>query len=82
MSHLINITDINRNPDLFDSIGEFLEDRPEGHVCDLACHEIGGEPESPEMYGAGDDEDSGDPGDFDGGYGPNSYFQHAMSKDD
>jgi hypothetical protein len=23
-----------------------------------------------------------DPGDYDGGYGPNSYFAHAMAKDD
>lgn len=31
---------------------------------------------------AWDDEYSGDPGSFDGGYGPNSYFAHAMAKDD
>jgi 5-methylcytosine-specific restriction endonuclease McrA len=29
-----------------------------------------------------EDEYAGDPGSFDGGYGPNSYFAHAMAKDD
>jgi hypothetical protein len=38
--------------------------------------------DEPDEDGREDDDEDGWPEDFDGGYGPSSYFAHAMSKDD
>ena len=51
MAHYVSIADGLRNPDLRDPMGQFIDQRPPGHTCLPQCAEIGGEPESPEMYG-------------------------------
>lgn len=51
MAHFVSIADAVRNPDLHQQMGQFIDERPLGHTCIPECAEIGGEPESPEMYG-------------------------------
>lgn len=51
MTHFVSIDDVVRNPDLYPRRGQFVTERPPGHVCLPECAEIGGEPESAEMYG-------------------------------
>ena len=51
MAHFVSIEDVARNPGLYEQRGQFIDERPPGHVCIPECAEIGGEPESPEMYG-------------------------------
>jgi hypothetical protein len=51
MTHFVSIDDVVRNPDLYAQRGQFVGQRPPDHVCLPECAEIGGEPESAEMYG-------------------------------
>jgi hypothetical protein len=50
MAHFVEIRDMQLNPDLFESIGQFVDQKPEGHQCIPECHSIGGEVETGEMY--------------------------------
>lgn len=57
-----------------------------GLLCD-SCRDEGwtdayGVIEEPDGDDRDDDDEDGWPEDFDSGYGPNSYYAHAMSKDD
>lgn len=48
--HMVTIEDVENDFDLFDKLGQFIDDKPKDHKCIPECHSIGGEPESEEMY--------------------------------
>lgn len=56
MSHYVTIEDALRNNRREDR-GKFIAEKLPGHKCLPECHEIGGEPETPEMYNPFDDEE-------------------------
>lgn len=69
MSHFVTLEDAVNN-DRLEDMGQFINERLPGHVCIPECHEIGGEPESPEMYSVPDDDILG------GGIEPDSGYNY------